>query len=111
MADECDPSPPPSLFHPFFPHADIFDGDELSAAELKVETIETAQYSCHVVGLVLSGTGKDAFICDPNGALLAGGNMEFLSLPLAPSGFRPTTAVSAWDRDQAAAQKKPKSKK
>ena len=103
--------PPSFPFPTLSPHADIFDGDELCTADLKVETIETAQYSCHVVGLVLSGSGKDAFICDPNGALLAGGNMEFLSLPLAPSGFRPTTAVSAWDRDQAAAQKKSKSKK
>ncbi len=90
--------------------ADIFDGDELSAADLKRDDIETAQYSCHVVGLVLSQS-QNAFIADPNGALIRGGNMEFLSVPVLSSNFKPTTATSRYDREVTAIQKKQKSKK
>jgi hypothetical protein len=90
---------------------DIFDGDELNSAELKCEMFETAQYSCHVVGLVLS-VSKDAFIADPNGVLLPGGNMDFLSLPLGECfDFTPTTKNSRYDRDIAARQKKIKVEK
>jgi len=75
----------------------IFDGDELSPADLvSGAAFETAQYSCHVVGLVLDPEGKVCYICDPNGQLLAGGNMEFVSIPLAPREA-PTTALSAFD--------------
>ena len=79
----------------------IWDGDELSAADLKVEAIETAQFSCHVVGLVLDARARVAFVADPNGALVPGGNMEFLSLPVALRK-KPSTAVSQFDLDQAA---------
>jgi hypothetical protein len=87
-------------------YADIFDGDELTNADLKVDVNETAQYSCHVVvvGLVLSAS-RNAFVADPNGALVQGGNMEFLSLPLAPSNVKPTTAMSRFDRDKVSAYK------
>ncbi len=63
------------------------------------------------MGLVLS-VSRDVYIADPNGALLPGGNMEFLSLPLEEcSDFRPTTKNSRYDRDIAARQKKIKVEK
>jgi hypothetical protein len=94
------------LLTTLFSCVDIFDGDELNSAELKCEKFETAQYSCHVVGLVMS-VSKDAYIADPNGALLPGGNMEFLSLPLKEcSDFRPTTKNSRYDRDIIVARQK-----
>ena len=33
------------------------------------------RYSLHVLGLVLDGRKRTAYICDPNGSLLPGGNM------------------------------------
>ncbi len=89
---------------------DIFDGDELTNADLKVDGEETAQYSCHVAGLVLTPS-RDAFVADPNGALVPGGNMEFLSLPLTSKDTKPTTYVSRYDMDRASAHKRHKSKK
>ena len=109
------PSPPPSLppFPPLTltllslspsPSLDyIWDGDELSAADLKLPDIETAQYSCHVVGLVLHAASRTLYLCDPNGALVPGGNMEFLALPFAPRGAKPSTAVSQYDLQQRSA--------
>ena len=97
-----------SLFLPTC--ADIFDGDELSAEDLKRDDIETAQYSCHVVGLVLS-PAQNAFIADPNGALIPGHNMEFLSVPVLSSNFNETTATSRYDRDTTPVPKKQRSKK
>jgi len=75
---------------------------------MKRDGIETAQYSCHVVGLVLSRS-RNAFIADPNGALNPGSNMEFLSMPVLSSNVKPTIATSRHDRDVAAVQKKQKS--
>jgi hypothetical protein len=89
-----------SSLPPFLTHCvDIFDGDELTNADMNVDVDETARYSCHVVGLVLSAS-HNAFVADPNGALVQGGNMEFLSLPLTPSNVKPTTKMSCFDRDQ-----------
>ena len=63
-------------------------------------TIETAQYSCHVVGLVLHAPERILFVCDPNGSLVPGGNMEFLSLPFAPRVGKASTATSQYDLDE-----------
>ena len=60
----------------------IFDGDELSDTEMKETKFETAQYSCHVVGLVMDAKHKSVFIADPNGALIPGHSIEFLAVPL-----------------------------
>lgn len=65
-----------------------------------MDTIETAQYSCHVVGLVLDAASSTCYVCDPNGALVPGANMEFLALPFAARGAKPSTAVSQFDLDQ-----------
>lgn len=60
----------------------IFDGDELSDTKMKETKFETAQYSCHVVGLVMDAKHKSVFIADPNGALIPGHSIEFLAVPL-----------------------------
>jgi len=77
----------------------IFDGDELSNTELKNSVEETAQYSLHVVGLVLDMRSRRLFIADPNGVLLPGSNMEFLSMPLQKRNNAASTKVSGFDLD------------
>ena len=88
----------------------IWDGSELSKAEMLDSREETAQYSLHVVGLVLDGRRRMAYVCDPNGPLLPGGNMEFVHLPVMPRPGKPTTAVSRFDLDQRASSKRRKGK-
>ena len=75
----------------------IFDGDELSNNELKNAVEETAQYSLHVVGLVFDMHRSRLFIADPNGALIPGSNMEFLSMPLKTRNTAASTKVSCFD--------------
>ncbi len=65
-----------------------------------MDTIETAQYSCHVVGLVLHAPERVLYVCDPNGSLVAGGNMEFLALPFAARVGKASTATSQYDLDE-----------
>ena len=48
----------------------LFDNNELTNAELKNIKEELAQYSLHVVGLVINSLNKTVIIADPNGALL-----------------------------------------
>ena len=59
----------------------IWDLDELTQAELGGSAEETAQYSCHVVGLVMDASRRMVFVADPNGAPIPGGNLEFLAVP------------------------------
>ena len=75
----------------------IFDGDELSNNELKNAVEETAQYSLHVIGLVFDMHRSRLFIADPNGALIPGSNMEFLSIPLKTRNATASTKVSCFD--------------
>ena len=77
----------------------IFDADELSTRELKTHLVETAQYSLHVVGLVFDVPRQRVIIADPNGALIPGSNMEFLSMPLKRRRAKESTAVSRFDLD------------
>jgi hypothetical protein len=74
----------------------IFDLDELEEADMALP-IETALFSLHVVGLVLDGRSNVAYVCDPNGQLLPGGNMEFVHIPVTLRDGPSTTAVSAFD--------------
>ena len=78
----------------------IFDGDELQESDMRVRDIETAQYSVHVVGLIMHGAECVVHIADPNGTLVPGGNIEFLQIPfeLRADG-RGTTSVAQFDID------------
>ncbi len=75
----------------------LFDENELTNDELQKTSVETAQYSLHVVGLVVYN--GIVMVADPNGVLRGGSNMEFLSMPLTPLESQPTTCVSRYDRD------------
>ena len=75
----------------------LFDENELTNDELQRTSVETAQYSLHVVGLVVYW--GVVMVADPNGVLRGGSNMEFLSMPLTKLDTPPTTCVSRYDRD------------
>ena len=75
----------------------LFDTNELTNVALKNTKEETAQYSLHVVGLVINRLNKTIIIADPNGALIGGSNMEFISMPLSKLRSKPTTCVSSYD--------------
>jgi hypothetical protein len=47
-----------------------------------------------VVGLVINSLNKTVIIADPNGALIGGSNMEFLTMPLTKLQSEPTTTLS-----------------
>ena len=85
----------------------IWDGDELSDADLKEARCETAQFSIHVIGVVFDGQSRSALLCDPNGALVQGGSMEFLTVPLRElrASVSHSTSNSRYDRYQAAKRK------
>jgi hypothetical protein len=63
---------------------------------------EMAEYSVHVVGLVIDSVRQVCVVADPNGGLLPGGNIEFLSMPLCRRR-EPSTSVSRYDIDSRAA--------
>ncbi len=75
----------------------LFNTTELTKSALKNTKEETAQYSLHVVGLVINPLNKTIIIADPNGALIGGSNMEFISMPLSKLRSKPTTCVSSYD--------------
>ncbi len=58
----------------------LFNNNELTNAEPKNIKEESAQYSLHSIGLVISSLNKTVIIADPNGALIGGSNMEFLRM-------------------------------
>jgi len=78
----------------------VFGNNEFSMEDLQSATEESAQYSLHVVGLVMHRVQRILFVADPNGALIGGSNMEFLSMPLKKLSHRSTTKVSAYDRSE-----------
>ena len=84
-------------FIPLYVLCYVFDNNELTNAELKNIKEESAQYSLHVVGLVINHLNKTIIIADPNGALIGGSNMEFISMPLSKLRSKPTTCVSSYD--------------
>ena len=88
----------------------IWDGHELHEEEMREGTDETAQYSCHVVGLNFDATKRVCVVADPNGGLVRGGNMEFVAVPLRPRA-QPSTALSQHDVDEAAEAAKKKTKR
>ena len=78
----------------------IFDNDELTTSKLKSTKVETAQYSLHAIGLVINRSTKTIIVADPNGALIKGFNIEFLSMPLTKLKRKATTSVSRSDREK-----------
>jgi hypothetical protein len=86
-----------AIWIPLYVLCYLFDENELTNDELQRTSVETAQYSLHVVGLVLY-LGV-VMIADPNGVLRGGSKMEFLSMPLTKLDSQPTTCVSRYDRD------------
>tara|TARA_B110000090_G_C13161890_1_gene361922 strand:+ start:151 stop:363 length:213 start_codon:yes stop_codon:yes gene_type:complete len=48
---------------------------------------------------------KVAIICDSNGSLLPGGNIEHITMPLKKRRGKPTTMISNYDLDVLAEQK------
>jgi hypothetical protein len=76
----------------------LFDSNEITNAEIKNIKEESAQYSLHVIGLVINSLNKTVIIADPNGALIGGSNMEFLTMPLTKLQSKPTTSLSCYDK-------------
>ena len=79
----------------------IWDGDALDEKQLLETCYETALYSIHVVGVVFDSNTQTVYIVDPNGPLMKGGSMEFLSLPIRklPDGVVPSVNYSRSDRE------------
>jgi len=78
----------------------VFGNNEFSMEDLQSATEESAQYSLHVVGLVMHRVQRILFVADPNGAIIGGSNMEFLAMPLKKLNHKSTTKVSAYDRSE-----------
>ena len=87
----------------------VWDTNELTGYEMTLE-LETAQYFCHVAGLVLDGARRCAIVCDPNASLVPGGPTEFLRLPFSTrhGQFAVSTSVSRYELDQRKAAKRAK---
>jgi len=82
---------------------DLFDDEgKPFFATRGTDVAEIAEYSVHVVGLVIDPVQQVCVVADPNGGLLPGGNMEFLSMPLR-CRRKPSTSVSQYDIDSRAA--------
>lgn len=79
---------------PFYILNYIWDQDELTREEMAETDSETAQYSCHVAGLVLDVSNRTLYVADANGGLIAGGSMRSHdTTPHLPS--HPTACVHA----------------
>jgi hypothetical protein len=79
----------------------IYDGNELTDVQMRRSPmLETAQYSVHAVSLIVVPGSRSIIVGDPNGALVPGSNMEFVSMPPRPRGTKGTTTCrSRFDRD------------
>ena len=77
----------------------LFDNDELTEEDLSRSTEESAQYSCHAVGLVFDRKIRCIIVADPNGPLIPGFNMEFLKYPLIKRSA-PSTKLSSFDLEK-----------
>ena len=77
----------------------LFDNDELTEEDLSRSTQESAQYSCHAVGLVFDRKIRRIIVADPNGPLIPGFNMEFLKFPLIKRSA-PSTKLSSFDLEK-----------
>lgn len=87
------------LYLPLYIISYLFDNDELTEEDLSRSTEESAQYSCHVVGLVFDRKIRRIIVADPNGPLIPGFNMEFLKIPLIKRSA-PSTKLSSFDLEK-----------
>ena len=80
----------------------LFDVNEQSAAELKGrKNWGSAEYTVHAVSIVVDPASKSLIVVDPNGTLVQGSNIEFVSMPLERRKSKPTTSLSRFDQDKA----------
>jgi hypothetical protein len=79
----------------------VWDNDELDKSDLACPDHETAVYSLHCIALVVDPKGQTVYVADPNGSLIPGSNIEYLSLPLRPlcHDESPSTCVSQYNRE------------
>ena len=79
----------------------IWDGDALDEKQLLETCHETALYSIHVVWVVFDSKTQIVYIADPNGPLIKGGSMKFVSFPIRklPDGVVPSVNYSCFDRE------------
>ena len=79
----------------------IFADEELTNAVLKKNPVaNNAMYNVHAVSIVVDPASKVLLIIDPNGSIMKGSNMEFVTMPMQQKQGPPTTTVSRYDQDQ-----------
>ena len=96
--DNCNSTCDTSSFNSSCPTS----SDELNKKQLQGTCHKTVLYSIHVVGVIFDGKTYTVYIADPNGPLMMGGNMEFLSLLIRklPKGVQPSVNYLCFDRDE-----------
>jgi hypothetical protein len=79
----------------------VFANDELTYADLtKNPVANNAMYEVHAVSIVVDPVSKALLIMDPNGSIMKGSNMDFVTMPMQQKQGTPTTYVSRYDLDQ-----------
>jgi hypothetical protein len=79
----------------------IFADDELTNAALtKNPVANSAMFNVHAVSIVIDPVSKVLLIMDPNGSIMKGSNMEFVTMPMQQKQGAPTTSVSRYDQDK-----------
>ena len=79
----------------------IFADEELTNAVLtKNPVANSAMFNVHAVSIVVDPVSKVLLIMDPNGSIMKGSNMEFVTMPMQQKQGMPTTSVSRYDQDQ-----------
>ena len=57
-------------------------------------------FNVHAVSIVIDPVSQVLLIMDPNGSIMKGSNMEFVTMPMQQKQGMPTTSVSRYDQDQ-----------
>ena len=79
----------------------IFADEELTNAVLtKNPVANSAMFNVHAVSIVVDPASEVLLIMDPNGSIMKGSNMEFVTMPMQQKQGMPTTSVSRYDQDQ-----------
>jgi len=77
----------------------IWGAEGCTASETANKGEEVAQYSTHMIVLTFDSRAKVVYVCDPNGSILRGGNLEFVSIPVKMRRSKPSTWLSQHDID------------